>query len=181
PRYISPLQASVVIKSLPPETSSVGVFVDEQSPEAVMKLAATAGIRILQLHGQEDPQFCAELKKHNFTIIKALRAGPDLSIKLAQSYDVDWILLDAYDAKLPGGTGKTFDWQLARQIRNSVRGSVKERAIFLAGGLNTDNINRALSTVRPDGVDVTSGVEKSPGVKDDRLIHQFIDAVRQFC
>ncbi|MGH9897466.1 MAG: phosphoribosylanthranilate isomerase, partial [Pyrinomonadaceae bacterium] len=74
-------------------------------------------------------------------------------------------------------TGKTFDWQLARQIRDSV----KERGIILAGGLNTDNINRALTTVRPDGVDVTSGVEKAPGVKDSKLIHQFIDAVRLFC
>lgn len=180
PRYIRPIEAGGIIKSLPRETKCVGVFVNEQSPEDVVSTATTAGIQILQLHGEEDPQFCAALKKWGYTVIKALPIESDLStesvIKLAQSYVVDWILLDAYDPQLPGGTGKTLDWQLAREVRDALH----DMKIILAGGLNISNIVSALSAVRPDGVDVASGVEKIPGVKDVGLVNQFIYKVRLF-
>lgn len=171
PRYVAPALAKSITERLPSQVQSVGVFVNEGSPEAVERLAAEAGVRVVQLHGDESPEFCAALQRGR-AVIKALRVGESFAPEQAARYPSDAILLDAYSARARGGTGETFDWALARRTRELVP------QLYLAGGLTPANVGAAVRAVRPFAVDVCSGVEFSPGRKSPELVGRFVAAAR---
>lgn len=171
PRYIEPEAARAIIRRLPPFVAAVGLFVDE-GPEEVCRAARAAGVGVLQLHGDETPDYCGRLS--GWPLIKALRVGGALDAAGLADYEVQAFLLDARDGALYGGTGKVFDWSLAAAVRGVA-------PIILAGGLRPDNVAEAIRTARPYGVDVSSGVESSPGRKDRALVGAFIEEVRNAC
>jgi phosphoribosylanthranilate isomerase len=170
PRYVTPAEARGVVERLPEGVTCVGVFVNEPTPEAVINIASEAGLGAVQLHGDETPEFCESLR--GLTTIKALRVGADFTHESAAAYRTDAVLLDAYVAGERGGTGHTFDWTLAALTRERVP------RLFLAGGLNPDNIAAAIAAVRPYAVDVCSGVETSPGRKSPELMRRFVERVK---
>lgn len=156
-RYIAPQSARAIIEQLPEEVIVAGVFVNESRPEDVIEILRVSGARMAQLHGDESPDYCVSIGSER--VIKALRAGPDFDAGRVLDYPAAAILLDAYDAKLYGGTGKTANWTVARE-------AAKLTKIFLAGGLSPENIVEAIRAVGPFAVDVNSGVEIAPGRKD---------------
>ena len=150
PRYISPDAAGGIIAQLPQTILPVGVFVNEESPQSVEDLARNASVTAIQLHGDESPDYCRNLFNHK--IIKALAAGAEFDAEQARAYEVDAILLDTKDPALRGGTGRVFDWSIAKQVKRLVP------KLFLAGGLNLQNIEQAIITVDPYGVDACSAL-----------------------
>jgi phosphoribosylanthranilate isomerase len=170
PRYIEPRAVRGIVDQLPPEVLTVGVFVNESSPAIVEQIAATAGVAALQLHGDESPEFCEQLK-HQY-VIKVLAVKSNFDPARATQYNVAAIMLDAFDRKLRGGTGQTIDWSLARRARDLVL-----RA-FLAGGLSPENIAEAIAAVEPYAVDACSSLEKSPGRKDAGRMRAFVKAAQ---
>jgi phosphoribosylanthranilate isomerase len=168
-RYIRPEDASAIIRRLPPFTVTVGLFVNICEVNEVIKIAQTAGVQVLQLHGDESPEYCRELA--GWPLIKALRIGESGVPENFQDYAVQAFLLDAKDDVLFGGTGKSFDWHLAHSIQSFY-------PIILAGGLRPDNVREAIRIVQPYAVDVCSGVEIKPGIKDDRKLREFMNEVR---
>lgn len=170
PRYISPDDARKIIEQLPAHVLNVGVFVNEPSPGAVTDIANAAGVRGVQLHGDESPEYCDGIK--NLYVIKALRVDSEFSSLKALDYKTDAVLLDAFSPALAGGTGEVFDWSLARE-RDS-----RWPKLFLAGGLSPENVREAIETVGPYGVDACSCLESTPGVKDQNRVTAFITAAR---
>jgi phosphoribosylanthranilate isomerase len=170
PRYIRPENARRIICCLPPFVVAVGLFVNVAEPEQVAETARRAGIQVIQLHGDETPKYCRALT--DWPLIKALRIGPDGIPESIHSYLVQAFLLDAKDDVLFGGTGKSFDWSIAKDLQQN-------RPIILAGGLRPDNVREAIRIVQPYGVDVCSGVESSPGKKDPDKLQEFMSEVRQ--
>ncbi len=167
PRAVTMKTVREIISKLPPLVDTVGVFVNE-SVDRVNKIADYCGLDLVQLHGEESPAFC---KKIHRRVIKAFRVKDLQSIKLLEKYPVSGFLLDTFSDNLHGGTGKTFDWTLALPAK-------KIGPVILAGGLTPRNIRQAVSQVRPYGVDVCSGVEKSPGVKDLEKVRAFLKNIR---
>lgn len=161
PRYISPASAREIVSILPPGVVSVGVFVNEAKPADVIEIMNTAGVELAQLHGDENLEYCEAVGFSR--VIKVFRLGPGADVESAISHPAASILVDAWARDLYGGTGKTADWELAARI--SAR-----RPIFLAGGLGVDNLRSALERVAPYAVDLNSGVEISPGVKNRDLM-----------
>jgi phosphoribosylanthranilate isomerase len=160
PRYIQPAAARRIIRRLPDCIAAVGVFVNE--PEAnMLALARRVGLDYLQLHGDEPPEQVARLKREIPVIKEQLNSFGRASA----------ILLDGFDARSHGGTGKTFNWSLAR-------GSNGSRRIFLAGGLTPENVAEAIRVARPYAVDVCSGIEARPGRKDPTRIVALMWAVK---
>lgn len=168
PRYIEPERAHAIRVSLPPFVATVGVFVDED-PEKVNRICRDCGLQYAQLHGHESPRRAARVKAAH--VIKAIRVREEKDLKELGRYDAAAYLLDAYVPNLPGGTGQTFDWELAR--RAASRGKV-----ILAGGLTPDNVAVAVAAARPYAVDVASGVEEEPGVKSRKLVTNFVRAAK---
>ncbi len=170
PRRISPEKARQIIKALPPLVQTVGVFVDEDLGE-VSSVAEMCGLDILQFHGSESADYCDSFDQR---VIKAIRLRNRQDLKSLAEYDgvVHALLLDTYLPDKLGGTGMTFNWQWALEAG-------KYRRIILAGGLNPENVAAAISIVKPYGVDASSGLEQSPGVKDHEKMAQFIESVRQ--
>jgi phosphoribosylanthranilate isomerase len=165
-RYISQESAREIVRRHAGQVTSVGVFVD-QSPEEVTHIMDTVGLDIAQLHGGESPEYCRQL---NRTVIKAIGLQ-DGEPAVLDEFDPEMlILIDAHDPSRYGGTGRTVDWNAAKQIAAS-------RKTILAGGLNPENISRAVAAVRPYGVDVSSGVEAAPGVKDASRLKRFFEAL----
>ena len=172
PRCIAPERAREIIEQLPLEILKVGVFVNE-TLEKIAEIAETAKLDALQLHGEETPEFARELKaKTNLEIIKAFRVSPDFKPEDVLKYETDAILLDAYNLKEHGGTGETFDWEIAKQVREIFPN------MYLAGGLSTNNIVSAVKKLNPFAVDVCSGVESGKGKKDKVKLINFIKFVR---
>jgi len=168
PRYISPEQAGEINNVLPKKILKVGVFVNE-SVENIVRIAEIAQLDAAQLHGDETPEFVDRLKRLlNIQIIKALQVTPNFQANAVLDTRYDAILLDAYSSNARGGTGESFDWEVAVAISHSVE------KLYLAGGLNPDNVQRAAAVVRPYTVDVASGVESSPGKKDPKKLRAFI-------
>ncbi|MSS69858.1 MAG: phosphoribosylanthranilate isomerase [Candidatus Latescibacteria bacterium] len=167
--YIPPDRAAQIVRGLPPFVTPVGVFVDEPH-DRVAGVAGTVGIRAVQLHGDESPEYCRRFP--GLRVIKAFRIGENFDVKRLAAYQVDAFLLDAYDPKLRGGTGRTFNWDIAVEARRYGR-------IILSGGLNPDNVADAVAKVRPYAVDVGSGVEVEPGHKDHEKVAAFIRAARR--
>ena len=170
PRKVSAESAREIIKTLPPFVKTVGVFVDED-PERVSSIAARCGLDILQFHGSESVGYC---NSFNRRVIKAVRMQSRDELKNLSNYVdvVDGLLLDTYVPNKLGGTGITFDWELAVEARKYGR-------IILAGGLNPENVAAAIRMVKPYAVDASSGLERSPGVKDHEKMAQFIQEAMQ--
>ena len=170
PRRISPEKARQIIKALPPLVQKVGVFVDEDLGE-VSSVAEMCGLDILQFHGNESADYCDIC---NQRVIKAMRLRNRQDLRsLAEYIGVVYaLLLDTYLPDKLGGTGMAFNWEWASEAGKYGR-------IILAGGLNPGNVAAAISIVKPYGVDASSSLEKSPGVKDHEKMAQFIESVRQ--
>ncbi len=168
PRYIAPEKAREIIGQLPKEILKVGVFVNE-SLEKIVEIARTAKLDALQLHGEETPEFARELKQTtNLEIIKAFRVSPNFAPEDVLQYETDAILLDAYSPQEHGGTGETFNWEIAKKLREIFP------KMYLAGGLSNENIVSAISEVRPFTVDACSCLEIAKGKKDKPLLINFI-------
>ena len=168
PRYVSPGQAREIIKKLPPQTVTVGVFVNETN-QNMLTITQYCGLHTLQLHGQESIQQVIALK--NRSLIKAFSPKTEQDLNPLQAFAGYPLLIDTPSNKY-GGSGKTGNWELAKKVSSCFR-------IFLAGGLTCENVAQAISVVRPFGVDVSSGVEKSKGIKDPEKVRSFIKIVRQ--
>ena len=167
PRYITPHAAREIIDRLPPSVLAVGVFVNEPL-ESLITIADESGITALQLHGDESPDYCRELARDRY-VIKTLAVSGDDDINAIETYEVDAIMLDTRDTHLRGGTGRVFDWSIARQVRQK---------LFLAGGLSPENIAEAIETVQPYGVDACSALEDTPGKKNHDRIRRFVEIAR---
>lgn len=168
PRYVPIEVATQVIRQLPPFVVKTGVFVDAP-PDFVLRAIAECHLDLLQFHGEETPQYCTQF---GLMSIKAFRIRDASSLQLLTEYPTDAWLLDAYAPDKIGGTGEQFNWDLA------VEAQKLGRPVFLAGGLNPSNISQAVQRVRPYGVDVSSGVEKSPGKKDPEKMRAFVQAAK---
>ena len=167
PRAVTMKTVREIITKLPPLVDTVGVFVNE-SAERLNKIADYCGLDLVQLHGEESPAFCRKIHRR---VIKAFRVKDLQSIKQLEKFPVSGFLLDTFSDDLHGGTGKTFDWNLALPVK-------KMGPVILAGGLTSRNILQAVRQVRPYGVDVCSGVEKSPGIKDLEKVRAFLKNIR---
>jgi phosphoribosylanthranilate isomerase len=164
-RQIAPAVARDIVRRLPPEIITIGVFRD-QSREQVVDVVTTAGLRGAQLSGHESAESTKWVRERVPLVIKAFAAG-DRSVTGAKEFGADVVMLDAPSP----GSGQVFDWKLAEGVPDGVR-------FLLAGGLNADNVAEAIRRVRPWGVDVATGVEASPGRKDPRKLRAFIAAAK---
>lgn len=162
PRYVTALQIRAAVAELPANIDTIGVFANLNIAE-ISQIVADSGLTGVQLHGDESPNFCYQLRQAlpNVEIIKALRIRSLEHLDTAADYTkyVDTLLLDAYHPQQLGGTGKTLDWTILEQFSPSC-------PWFLAGGLTADNIVQALNQVNPSGIDLSSGVERTPRDKD---------------
>ncbi|MEK6282062.1 MAG: tryptophan synthase subunit beta, partial [Acidobacteriota bacterium] len=170
PRYIAPPEARRIMDQLPPELMTVGVFVDEENADEVIRIARLAGVDAVQLHGDETAEFCRALLE--LPVIKALRVGNDFAPETAACYETSAVLLDAFSSKARGGTGRRFDWSVARKTSRLVS------RLFLAGGLTPENVGEAITLVKPYAVDVCSSLESAPGIKSEERLKTFMAAVR---
>ena len=168
PRFLEPERALAIRLALPPFVAAVGIFVDEEV-ERVRELMDYCHLDYAQLHGRETPRKVAQLKQYR--IIKAVRIRGEEDLRELERYRADAFLLDAYVEGAPGGTGMTFNWDLARGASNRAK-------IVLAGGLNPDNVAQAVAAGRPYAVDVASGVESEPGKQDRKLVNRFVRAAK---
>lgn len=166
PRYVSPSKARKLIEGLPPFMVPVGVFVDLKE-KAVRDICQFTRIRTVQFHGEETPLYCKRFT--DYKIIKAFRVNDMFDPIAVRKYKVDAYLFDTYQENVLGGTGKTFNWELLKPHKF-------ERPVILSGGLTAANVADAVAAVNPYAVDVSSGVEKTPGIKDPRKIREFMKA-----
>jgi phosphoribosylanthranilate isomerase len=162
PRFIDPYRARAIIAAVPPFVTAVGLFVNQHA-EYVAGVASLARLGAVQLHGDESVAYAELLQR---PLIKALTLGDHIE---------DWpahtiVLLDAHDRTRRGGTGRTIDWAAAATV-------ARRRPILLAGGLTPENVGEAVARVRPFGIDVSSGVERSPGIKDHGKIRALFEAL----
>jgi phosphoribosylanthranilate isomerase len=166
PRRVQPETVREITASLPPFVSTVGVFVDADL-ESVRQTAAFCRLDWVQLHGNESPDYCRAL---DLKVLKAIRVKDSKTIKAMAAYKgcVKGFVLDTYVKGQHGGTGKTFDWTLAKEAKTY-------GPIILSGGLTPQDVRKAISQVRPYGVDVSSGVESAPGIKDHEKMRRFVE------
>lgn len=172
-RYLDLAGAAAWLRDLPPALIKVAVLVNAPFEEAV-RIARLPFIDALQLHGQETPEFCARLSAAGVRFGKALPAVSATSLDLAGHYSTATIVLDSVSSSSFGGTGTTFPWPLAHRFVEAN----PDLHVVLAGGLHAGNVAEAVRAVRPFGVDVTTGVESSPGRKDHQSVRRFIAAAR---
>jgi len=170
-RKVSLDNAKEITSVVPPYIKKVGLFINEE-PKVVDKMLALCKLDVLQFHGEETPEYCSQFKGAA-EIIKGFRMKDEQSLEQISQYDVDFYLLDAFVEGEWGGTGKVFNWDLALKAKDL------GRPIFLAGGLNPENVTEAIKRVQPYAVDVASGVESSPRRKSVELMQEFIDKVRK--
>lgn len=169
PRWIEPEAAAAIAAEIGPFIATVGVFLD-RPVEEVEEIAGECGLSLAQLHGSESPEDCERLRLPFVKSIRVQREG-DLAA-LSRYARARAFLLDTYDADRPGGTGRTFPWEIAAK-------AAREKRIVLSGGLTPDNVAQAVLQVRPYAVDVSSGVETSPGRKDHRKVREFIGQAKR--
>ncbi len=177
PRRVAAEAAGAILRTLEQERQGgmrpverVGVFVNA-SGEDILSTARQASLTMLQLHGDEDPDFCSQFE---LPVIKALRILDRGIFDLVRGYDIPYILLEPYLPGKYGGTGVQANWQLASELVSTF----PEKMFFLAGGLGPGNVKAALSAVRPFAVDASSALENRPGIKDRQKMKSFIKAVR---
>ena len=171
PRRIAPKKAHEIIAGVPLFVKTVGVFVNE-GLAAIREVKDYCGLDLVQLHGNESPEFCHALMPYT---IKALRIKDSLSLSSIKAYHgkVRALLLDTYVKDKAGGTGQTFDWKLAIEIKEL------GIPIILSGGLGPSNVEEAIITVKPNAVDVNSGIEEYPGKKSTILTKELMDKVKR--
>lgn len=172
PRYIPLEKAAAVIRALPSRVKKIGVFVNARL-STVERHAKMCGLDMIQLHGEESGRFCSRCRP--LKVIKAIRVGRAFDKNILSRYEGCSFLFDSRVAGKPGGTGRTFDWKMLSFILKESRPS----EVFLSGGLNPGNVSRAVKTVRPEWVDISSSLESSPGKKDRRKITAFMNAVKR--
>lgn len=166
PRYLRPDDAKIIISRLNKKVIKVGVFVNPEAAE-VKRIARLCPLDILQFHGDETPDFCRKFP--SCQIIKAFRVKDESSLSRLSDYlGVDYYLFDAFSQGGLGGTGKKFNWELLKSAKI-------DKPFFLSGGLTSKNAASAIKALNPAWVDVSSGVEKSPGIKDKKKMKDFID------
>ncbi|HID69394.1 MAG TPA: phosphoribosylanthranilate isomerase [Desulfobacterales bacterium] len=174
PRNVTPDFVRSVVAKIPPFIDCVGVFVDRDRKE-VEEIVEYCGLSHAQLHGNEDPKYCERLERFASPchVIKAFRVGDQSKSTNFSPYDdvVHGYLLDTYIKGNAGGTGEVFDWSLIDRLG-------LQRPVILAGGLSTDNVEDAIKLVGPFGVDVNSGIEIEPGIKDHSKLKEFVRKVR---
>jgi phosphoribosylanthranilate isomerase len=170
PRYIAPEKAREIIEQLPVSILTVAVFVNEESTQSLTRIADEAGVTALQLHGDESPDYCRELKDRY--VIKMLSVSSDFDVSRVQDYEVEAIMLDTKDSALRGGTGRVFEWSIAQEVNKLVP------KLFLAGGLSPENITEAIEKVRPYAIDACSALEEKPGKKNHERMRAFVERVR---
>ena len=164
PRFIDPYRARKIARLLPPFVSTVGVFVN-QPAEYINGVSSLVPLCVVQLHGDETPAFATRLSR---PVLKAI-TRPESAAEWPKHV---MLLVDVHDPVKRGGTGQVVDWTMAASI-------ARERQVVLAGGLTPDNVAEAVAAVRPWGIDVSSGVEQSPGIKDERRIASLFGAIHQ--
>jgi phosphoribosylanthranilate isomerase len=167
PRCIAPERAKEIIAALPSGITTVGVFVNREAEE-VARTAADCGLDLIQLHGDESPEYCRRFPPER--IIKAVSLRTPKDLRALAAYGVRAFLVDFRGADRYGGTGKRADWGLAARLGES-------HPLILAGGLGIENIGEALSTVAPGAVDINSGCERAPGIKDHDRIRRIIEII----
>lgn len=167
PRAVSPEKVKEIVSLLPPFVATVGVFVNEDGAK-VKGIMEYAGVTILQLHGDEPPQACAGWPR----VIKAIRVKDLTDLKPLEACRAAAFLLDTYSPEQFGGTGQTFNWDIAVEAKRYGK-------IILSGGLNPENIETAIRRVRPYAVDVSSGIEERKGKKDLKKMRAFIERARR--
>ncbi len=170
PRFLPAHQARAIVQKLPNTVMSVGVFCNE-GQETVEDVATACKFTAVQLHGDESDDYCATLRRL-CRVIKAVRPRCADDVERAVGLVADIILLDSYSPAMAGGTGQTFNWEWSAPLR------AQNRPFWISGGLTVDNVASAIQQSSPHGVDVASGVERSPGVKDPDLVRQFVQAAR---
>ncbi len=170
PRAIAPATAVLIIRQLSPFVTPVGIFADEPEDDRILATAQEAGLRALQIHGPRWPDL-DKLRVH-YPVIVGLRVGPDFKLASLAELKASAFLLDGFDPQFLGGTGQTFDWSVARAAAHY-------GPIILAGGLKPENVAAAIRAARPHAVDVASGVESSPGIKDAEKLRAFFAAVAE--
>jgi phosphoribosylanthranilate isomerase len=176
-RHVTAETASVIAAVARRRTEVAGVFVNQRLDE-VVALADLIGLTIVQLHGQEGPAYCTEVaRRTGCRVIKAARVRSGADIQALVPFHTDFHLLDSYVAGVPGGTGQPFAWELARRPGGRRAGSPPP--VILSGGLTPDNVRDAIAAVHPFAVDVASGVEAAPGIKDHELMRAFAGAVAE--
>jgi phosphoribosylanthranilate isomerase len=168
PRYVTVEKVADIARPLPPNVVKVGVFVNP-TEELVTQAIAECGLNMLQFHGEESPEFCTQF---GMMSMKAFRVRNGASLEALTDYPTDAWLLDTYSPGQAGGTGKTFNWDLAVEAKKL------GKPIFLAGGLTPENVAEAVARVNPFAVDVSSGVESAPGKKDHAKVRAFIQAAK---
>jgi phosphoribosylanthranilate isomerase len=168
PRHIDPAAARAIVLKLPPLITAVGIFANESDGEHVAHVARESRVNVVQLHGPRFPPIDGALA--DFTRIRAVAVREGFQPEMLRELAGDAFLLDAFDPELLGGTGKPFNWSLAREAN-------RFGTIILAGGLTPENVGRAIREVRPFAVDVASGVEAMPGVKDASKLRAFFQEV----
>ena len=168
PRYITPEQAREIIAALPGNIVKVGVFVNRDAGE-VAQTFEDCGLDLIQLHGDESPEYCRRFPRER--VIKAVFHQTPEELGALVAYDVRAFLVDFREADRYGGTGKRADWKFAAKLGEAY-------PLILAGGLNSENIGEALAAVAPGAVDINSGIEKSPGIKDHDRMRRIIGMIR---
>lgn len=177
PRYVTPEQICTIMEQLPQQgkrVDCVGVFVNASLAE-IQQVATVTQLNVIQLHGQESPEFCAQLKslRPDLEVIKALRIRSVADLTEADRYQgaIDTLLLDAYHPHLDGGTGQTLDWFSLQTFRPQI-------PWLLAGGLRPNNVQLALTQLQPNGIDLSSGVESAPGDKDLQKVADLFEQLK---
>ena len=167
PRFIDPYRARAITSKLPALVTPVGVFVNQRA-EYVNGVASLVGLGAVQLHGDESPSYAATMKR---PVVKAIALSAAGAIDDVAAWPLRiTLLLDAHDPVRRGGTGRTIDWALASPVATA-------RRVFLAGGLTAENVGEAIARVKPFGIDVSSGVESAPGIKDHGRLKALFEAV----
>ena len=166
PRFVTPSEAGKIIKQIPPFVTKVGVFVNAEA-DYLREARDIAGFDVYQFHGDETPEFCAAFGED---YIKAVRVKDASSLDAVELYDTDAFLFDAYSPDAYGGTGENFSWDVL------TRRKLGDKFVILSGGLTPENVCDAIRTVNPYAVDVSSGVESSPGIKDHLKLKRFMEA-----
>jgi phosphoribosylanthranilate isomerase len=167
PRYIDPEHVRKIVGRLPPAVKTVGVFVNE-SAERITRIVQTSGVQVVQLHGDERPEFCQTL---SWPVVKAFRFTAQVRPEMMANYDVDAFLVEGFHDHLYGGAGVRADWPQVATLHSYGR-------IILAGGLTPDNVQEAIRVVQPYAVDVGSGVEAEPGKKDWQKVRTFVQQAK---
>jgi phosphoribosylanthranilate isomerase len=168
PRFCEPAVAVEIAAAVRRRVEVVGVFVNSTLDE-LARAAEDESLTMIQLHGGEGTAFCREAaRRTGCKVIKAIRVRSTADVRAAEAFRTDFHLLDAYRPGTPGGTGESFDWELLASRRSEV-------PLILAGGLTPQNVDEAVAAVHPYAVDVASGVESEPGVKDHALMAEFLD------